>query len=143
MHCRKQIRDAVIAQLQTDLPSHEVYNFKMVAFEQAQLPAISVYTDEEDSSKSNIQGVIARTLTLRVELYRKGKNVVDEIDEDLETVEPSVLDGLSTLPLEDEPLLERTDCTVSDESNQRLGAVRLEYTVRYRTDPYNPSSFVE
>jgi hypothetical protein len=143
MHCRKQIRDAVIAQLKTDLPSHEVYNFKMVAFEQAQLPAISVYTDEEDSSKSNIQGVIVRTLTLRVELYRKGKNVVDEIDEDLETVEPSVLDGLSMLTLEDEPLLERTDCTVSDESNKRLGAVRLEYTVRYRTDPYNPSSFVE
>ena len=143
MHCRQQIRDAVIAQLTIDMPDHTIYNYRMVAFEQAELPSISVYSDEEDSNKSNIDGTIERTLTLRVEVYRAGTNVVDELDDDLEILEGSVLTGLGTLPLEDEPLLERTDCTVSDESNRRLGAVRLEYTVRYRTDPYNPSSFVE
>lgn len=143
MHCRQQIRDAVIAQLKTDLPNYTVLNTRALAIEQNQIPALSVYTEDETIAKSNLSGIVERTLVLRVEIYRSGSRVYDLLDSDMEKVEPSVLTALGTLELMDEPVLDRVEISISDESNARLGAARCEYTVRYRTDPSNPSLFVE
>lgn len=142
MHCRQQIRDAVVNAITAALPTHTVVAYRMTSFTNDELPAVSVYTAFEQVGKSNMQGVIERDLTLRVEAYRRG-SVVGMLDDDCVIIEDTVITALGTLPLLMEANLDAVETLVNTEGDSPKGVCGLQYLIKYRTSPFDPETFVK
>lgn len=138
-HPRKLIRQAVVTQL-TGVTSAEarVFKARTVPFKQAELPALAVYTPDEEveTTRSTAPRELERTLQLVVEgVTASGSpSDVDDTADDLSAQVEAALDADTTLNgTATDTLLTRVESDVFSESGKNHGLVRMTFTVFYET----------
>lgn len=142
-HCRKQIRDSFQAYLAANLATALIVSTGRVhPIETANLPAVLVYTNEEaaeDIAKSitaSRDRKQSRLLTLSIEIYAGGDNVVNTLDGLAAGIEALVLQAVPTWVKEIE--LAATTTELTGEAVEPYGMLRLEYIVTYHTNMSTP-----
>lgn len=138
-HPRKLIRHAVVTQLTgATAAGARVFKARMVPFKQGELPAVAVYTPDEEieTTRSTAPRELERALQLVVEVVTASgspSDVDDSADDLSEQVEAAIdadptLDGTAT-----DTILARVESDVFSESGKNHGLVRLTFTVFYET----------
>ena len=136
-HERKQIRDAVVAQLMGATSAGDrVQSTRMMPVRRMQLPFISVYADSESVEKSNeAPREHRRVVTLAIEGWVAASegNVDDALDELALEIEEaldqnSLLDGSAS-----DMVLSGSEFGIKLDGDRAMGAVRIEYDVTYFT----------
>lgn len=136
-HVRQQIRDAVATTLTSavSLVSSRVYTTRVHPLNEANLPAISVYTGSESSERYNV-GVtdINRTLSLEIDIYvRETGTFDDDVDAIAVQVEEAMAGDFTIGGLVKSSVLISTAIQFDGEADQILGVAKLTYQVRYVT----------
>lgn len=136
-HVRQQIRDAVATTLTSavTLVSSRVYTTRVHPLNEANLPAISVYTGSESSERYNV-GVtdINRTLSLEIDIYvRETGSFDDDVDAIAVQVEEAMAGDFTIGGLVKSSVLISTAIQFDGEADQILGVAKLTYQVRYVT----------
>lgn len=136
-HVRQQIRDAVATTLTSavTLVSSRVYTTRVHPLNEANLPAISVYTGSESSERYNV-GVtdINRTLSLEIDIYvRETGTFDDDVDAIAVQVEEAMAGDFTIGGLVKSSVLISTAIQFDGEADQILGVAKLTYQVRYVT----------
>jgi hypothetical protein len=134
-HVRQQIREKIGATL-TGLTTtgSNVFESRVYPLENANLPALIIYTKEESSEPIVIgtQRVMSRELAVVVEGYAKAtSNFDDTIDTISKEVEAAIaadrtLDGLAK-----DTYLESTEIEFNSEGEKPLGYVSLTFLTNY------------
>jgi hypothetical protein len=134
-HVRQQIREKIGATL-TGLTTtgSNVFESRVYPLENANLPALIIYTKEESSEPIVIgtQRVMSRELSVVVEGYAKAtSNFDDTIDTISKEVEAAIaadrtLDGLAK-----DTYLESTEIEFNSEGEKPLGYVSLTFLTNY------------
>jgi hypothetical protein len=145
-HKRQIIRDAIINQLKdkTDAGGSIYGNRVKPLFDQF-LPAILVYSKQENilEDQYNIDGYapLKRELEIAIEAVILGG---DEFDQKLETIADQIESALDGFEIEtrkaDLIKLKSTEIDYSIEGSKIYGAVRLTYSVIYRTEVKQPDN---
>jgi len=136
-HVRQQIRDAVATTLTSavTLVSSRVYTTRVHPLNEANLPAISVYTGSESSERYNV-GVtdINRNLSLEIDIYvRETGSFDDDVDAIAVQVEEAMAGDFTIGGLVKSSVLISTAIQFDGEADQILGVAKLTYQVRYVT----------
>ena len=141
-HVRQQIREKIGATL-TGLTTtgSNVFESRVYPLENANLPALIIYTKEESSEPIVIgtQRVMSRELSVVVEGYAKAtSNFDDTIDTISKEVEEAIaadrtLDGLAK-----DCYLESTEIEFNGEGEKPLGYVSLTFLTNYYVQETNP-----
>lgn len=150
-HARKQIRDAAVAALTTDLVPGTVlgiYPGRVHPFEDGDLPAISVFTAAEQVDPSlNVMGGGGqfRRLELLLEIRAKvgttaSPDLLSVLDNIALEAERS-LEGSATLSgLLQDLEVERTGTElVGEDTEKPVGLMTIQWTALYRVDPADPA----
>lgn len=136
-HVRKQIRDRIASQLTSNvaLVSSRVYTSRVYPLTESNLPAITVYTGSEISSRLNMGvGDLNRSLTVDVDLYvRATATFDDDVDAIAVQVEEAIASDFTVNGLAKEAVLTGTDIQFSGDAEQPVGVAKLTFTVRYVT----------
>ena len=136
-HVRKQIRDRIASQLTSNvsLVSSRVYTSRVYPLTEANLPAITVYTGSENSSRLNMGvGDLNRSLTVDVDLYVRATGTFDDdVDAIAVQVEEAIASDFTVNGLAKEAVLTGTDIQFSGDAEQPVGVAKLTFTVRYVT----------
>lgn len=138
-HPRTLIRHAVVAQLTgATAAGARVFKARVVPFKQSELPAVAVYTPDEEveTSRSSAPRELERSLQLVIEGVTESgapSDVDDSADELALEIEAAIdsdttLNGTAT-----DVLLSRTESDSFAESGKNHGLVRLTFTVYYET----------
>lgn len=142
-HCRKQIRDSIKAYLTANMSSALIVATGRVhPIETANLPAVLVYTNEEtaeDITKSitaSRDRKQSRDLTLSIECYAAGDDIVDALDNLAAGIESLILQAFPAWVKEIE--LTATTTELTGEAVEPYGMSRLEYIVTYHTNMSTP-----
>ena len=133
-HVRQQIRDAVATTLTSavSLVSSRVYTTRVHPLNEANLPAISVYTGSESSERYNVD--INRTLSLEIDIYvRETGSFDDDVDAIAVQVEEAMAGDFTIGGLVKSSVLISTAIQFDGEADQILGVAKLTYQVRYVT----------
>jgi len=143
-HKRQIIRDAIINQLKdkTDVRNNIYGNRAKPLFDQF-LPAILVYSKQENilEDQFNIDGYtpLKRDLEVAIEAVILGG---DEFDQKLDNIAEQIESALDGFEIEtrkaDLIKLKSTEIDYSIEGSKIYGAVRLTYSVIYRTEVKQP-----
>ena len=145
MHQRQAIREAVVARLTGTAPTYaipsvgaRIFKSRMAPIPQAQLPAINVYTQEEQvdpDSAATAPRELRRVAIVAVEAWVKASSNVDDALDTLSEAIETVMDADYCLggTAFDSTLLS-TEIMLSMEGERPLGCVHLEYTVTYHSD---------
>ena len=141
-HARQQIREAV-ATLVTGLTTTggNVFQSRVYRLQASELPALLVYTNSETVERSHMTSGLVRELTLRVEGIAKA---LVNIDDTLDTIGAEVeaaLGGQEPAGVED-LVLQSADVTINGEGEQQVGAIVMDYLVRYRTNEAAPETIL-
>ena len=141
-HARQQIREA-IATLVTGLTTtgSNVFRSRVYRLQASELPALLVYTNSETVERSHMTTGLVRELTLRVEGIAKA---LANIDDTLDTIGAEVeaaLGGQEPAGVED-LVLQSADVTITGEGEQQVGAIVMDFLVRYRTDQAAPETIL-
>ena len=141
-HARQQIREAV-ATLVTGLTTtgSNVFQSRVYRLQASELPALLVYTNSETVERSHMTTGLVRELTLRVEGIAKA---LANIDDTLDTIGAEVeaaLGGQEPAGVED-LVLQSADVTINGEGEQQVGAIVMDFLVRYRTDQADPETIL-
>lgn len=143
-HCRKQIRDAVQAYLAANVTAAlAVIAGRVHPVEVAILPALLIYTNEEsaeDIAKATAgrDRKLSRTLTMTIEAYAAGDEVVDTLDTIAAQVEPLAMAGVPAWVKEIE--LTGTAIELTGEATEPAGMLRLTYQVIYHANMATPDT---
>ena len=145
-HKRQIIRDAIINQLKdnTDAGGNIYGNRAKPLFDQF-LPAILVYSKQENilEDQYNIDGYapLKRELEIAIEAVILGSDEFDQkLDNIAEQIE-SALDGFEIQTRKADLIkLKSTEIDYSIEGSKIYGAVRLTYSVIYRTSVKHPDN---
>ena len=136
-HVRKQIRDRIASELTSNvsLVSSRVYTSRVYPLTEAKLPAITVYTGSEISSRLNMGvGDLNRSLTVDVDLYVRATGTFDDdVDAIAVQVEEAIASDFTVNGLAKEAVLTGTDIQFSGDAEQPVGVAKLTFTVRYVT----------
>ena len=139
-HKRQIIRDAIINQLKdkTDAGSNIYGNRAKPLFDQF-LPAILVYSKQENilEDQYNIDGYapIKRDLEIAIEAVIIASDEFDKKLDDIASQIESALDGFEIETRKADLInLKSTEIDYSIEGSKIYGAVRLTYSVIYRTE---------
>jgi phage tail sheath gpL-like len=138
-HPRKSIRQAVAAQLTgKTAAATRVFKARVVPFKQSELPAVAVYTPDEEveTTRSTAPRELERVLQLVVEgVTESGSPAdVDDTADDLALEIEAAIDADPTLGgTASDVVLARTESDVFSESGKNHGVVRLTFTVYYET----------
>ena len=145
-HKRQIIRDAIINQLKdkTYAGSNVYCNRAKPLFDQF-LPAILVYSKQENilEDQYNIDGYapLKRELEIAIEAVILGGDDFDQKLDDISEQIESTLDGFEIETRKADLIkLKSTDIDYSIESSKIYGAVRLTYSVIYRTSVKQPDN---
>jgi hypothetical protein len=145
-HKRQIIRDAIINQLndKTDAGSNVYGNRAKPLFDQS-IPAILVYSKQENilEDQYNIDGYAAlkRDLEIAIEAVIIASDEFDQKLDDIASQIESALDGFEiTNRKADLIKLKSTEIDYSIEGSKIYGAVRLTYSVIYRTEVKQPDN---
>ncbi len=142
-HERQAIREAVIDQLIGDSPYNtsaglRVTKSRMAPHAQAQLPAISVYTDDESvdpASRMTAPRELKRTVQLAIEAWVVADADVDDaLDAIALQIETAMDADLEFDETAYSSVLASTETGIKLDGNRPMGAVRMVYTVVYHTD---------
>lgn len=143
-HKRQIIRDAIINQLKdkTDVRNNIYGNRAKPLFDQF-LPAILVYSKQENilEDQFNIDGYtpLKRDLEIAIEAVILGG---DEFDQKLDNIAEQIESALDGFEIEtrkaDLIKLKSTEIDYSIEGSKIYGAVRLTYSVIYRSEVKQP-----
>lgn len=141
-HARQQIREAV-ATLVTGLTTtgSNVFQSRVYRLQASELPALLVYTNSETVERSHMTSGLVRELTLRVEGIAKA---LANIDDTLDTIGAEVeaaLGGQEPAGVED-LVLQSADVTINGEGEQQVGAIVMDFLVRYRTNQAAPETIL-
>jgi hypothetical protein len=143
-HPRKLIRQAAVARLTgATAAGARVFKARVVPFKQSELPAVAVYTPEEEveATRSSAPRELERTLQLVVEAVTKSGSPsdVDDTADDLSLEIEAAIDVDPTLGgAATDTLLARVESDVFSESGTNHGLVRMTFTVFYET--YAPTT---
>lgn len=136
-HVRKSIRDRFISTLTSNvtLVSSRVYGTRVYPITDASLPAITVYTGSEASSRYNM-GVtdITRELNVEVDCYVKATDTFDDdVDAICVQVEEAIAGDFTINSLAKGATLISTEMNFSGDAEQPVGIAKLTFNVRYVT----------
>lgn len=89
-------------------------------------------------------GALERTLTIVIDVLDSStddtvQDSLDSVSVEIETVMQTAFDSI---PLE-EFHLTGTDLAIDEDGNAQVGALSMEYMVRYRTDEDDPETLLE
>ena len=139
-HPRQTIREAVAARLRETFEN--VFASRAKPLFDQDLPAVLVYASNESVKQERWDtdgfGPLTRELNLFVEAVDTGKDDLDDkLDELAEKIE-AALDGWE-IPNRKSAILrfKGTDTDMSIEGNKTYGAVRLAFSLTYRTETKN------
>ena len=139
-HKRQIIRDAIINQLKdkTDAGSNIYSNRAKPLFDQF-LPAILVYSKQENTLEDqyNVDGYapLKRELEIAIEAVIIASDEFDQKLDDIASQIESALDGFEIETRKADLIkLKSTEIDYSIEGSKIYGAVRLTYSVIYRTE---------
>jgi hypothetical protein len=135
-HCRKQIRDALIAGFATMATVSTVQTGRAIPIESADLPALLVYTNDESTEAHNKIGDQSRFLAVDIEGHVQGQGVVDSLDAIAAELEPLVF--FAAPAWVKEIYLLSTVVELSGDAVQPAGLIRLSYTLRYHVNRAAP-----
>ena len=145
-HKRQIIRDAIINQLKdkTDAGSNIYGNRAKPLFDQS-IPAILVYSKQENilEDQYNIDGYapLKRELEIAIEAVIIASDEFDQKLDDIASQIESALDGFEIETRKADLIkLKSTEIDYSIESSKIYGAVRLTYSVIYRTSVKQPDN---
>ena len=145
-HKRQIIRDAIINQLKdnTDAASNVYSNRAKPLFDQF-LPAILVYSKQENilEDQYNIDGhaPLKRDLEIAIEAVIIASDEFDQKLDDIAEQIESALDGFEIETRKADLIkLKSTEIDYSIEGSKIYGAVRLTYSVIYRTEVKQPDN---
>lgn len=137
-HQRKLIREAVVAALKAAATGagDRVYETRRLPHRRVELPAIGVYSLEEDSeTKQTAPRILSRTLDLVIEAaVQDTGNADDALDAIAEEIENAMHPDPMFGGVCGDSFLSATTMAISEIGNLEIGVVRLIYTVSYRTD---------
>lgn len=144
-HLRRQIRDQVATMLAgLTTTGSNVFVTRAHPAEQANLPALLIYTLSEtaDLSTDDAQGVktYRRTLELAVEGVAQGVSVDDVLDDIALEVEEAIEADPTLGGLAWDSALTDTSIDVSRDGKKEGGSVRLVYSITYYATAADPSS---
>ena len=144
MHPRQQIRDAIVTAV-TGLTTtgSNVFNSRIYRLSEDQLPAILVWTLNEDSDRetNGDDGFLMRSLNVMVEIMAHPSDTQtaqDELDDIALEIETALgadrdLGGLTT-----DLFLSETRSNYTDEGEVLLGGMSMTWTAEYLTEFNNP-----
>jgi hypothetical protein len=135
-HCRKQIRDALVAGFATMATVATVQTGRAIPIEAVDLPALLVFTNDETAEDYNKDTDQKRLLSVEIEGHVQGGAVVDTLDAIAAEVEPLVFSSAPVWVKEVE--LISTAVELSGDAVQPAGLIRLVYTVEYHVNPAAP-----
>jgi len=136
-HVRKQIRDRMASTISTGatLVSSRVYTTRVYPLTDANLPAITVYTGSEVSSRLNMGlNDLNRSLTVDVDIYVRATSTFDDdVDAIAVQIEEAIAGDFTVNGLAKEAVLTGTEIQFSGDAEQPIGVAKLTYSVRYVT----------
>ena len=141
-HIRQQIRERVGTTL-TGLTttSSNVFQSRVYPLENANLPAIIIYTKSEDSEPVVIgtNRLMNRELTLAVEAYVKSvSNSDDTIDTITKEVESALAADITLDGLAKDIYLESTEITYTGEGEKPIAVCTMNFIIEYCTNQSSP-----
>jgi hypothetical protein len=133
-HVRRQIRDAAAAALAGLVTTgSRVYPSRTKVMQDAHLPGLRVYTDEEDIEISSlgVSRLLERQLTLVVEAVAKVNDTLDDtLDQIIQEVEVALAPGLTGAKW---VTLTRVEIEMNDEGEKDTGIARMQFSAPYIT----------
>lgn len=138
-HPRKLIRQAVVAQLMgATAADARVFKAREVPFKANELPALAVYTPDEEieTDRSSAPRELERSLQLVVEAVTASgaPSDVDDTADDLSAQVEAAMDADPRLGgTATDTLLTRVESDVFSEGGKNHGLVRMTFTVFYET----------
>jgi hypothetical protein len=136
-HERTELRDAVQAQLIAASTSagSRVTKSRLAPLPQSELPALSVYTEDEVSTgKDTAPRELTRTVTLAVEGWAVATADIDDaLDALALEIEEAMDSDLNFGGTAADSVLVGTEFGLKMDGNRPMGAVRLSYAVTYFT----------
>ena len=143
-HERQDIRDAVIALLKGTAPDYataaeaRVFPSRMAPLRTVELPAISVYTDNETvdpASGNSAPRELKRTVELVIEAWvRATSDVEDALDDFALEIETALDADTEFNDTAYSSSLDSTEIGLKLDGDKPMGCVRLKYSVTYHTD---------
>jgi hypothetical protein len=136
-HVRQQIRDRIVSLLKSNvsLVKRRVFPSRVYALTEKDLPAITVYTGSEVSSRLNMGlNDLNRGLTLDVDIYVRTTSAFDnDVDAIAVQIEEAIAGDFTVNGLAKEAVLTGTEIQFSGDAEQPIGVAKLTYSVRYVT----------
>lgn len=138
-HPRKLIRQSAVDRLVgVTAAGARVFKARQVPFKQSELPALAVYTPDEEveTTRSTAPRELERTLQLVVEAMTESgtPSDVDDAADDLSEQVEAAIDADPTLAgTATDTLLARVESDVFSESGKNHGLVRMTFMVFYET----------
>jgi hypothetical protein len=136
-HPRKEIRQAVAAQISGETAAEDrVYTTREVPYKRGGVPAIAVYTPEEevDGETPTAPRELVRSLQVFIEGVCVGGETVDDTIDDLaEEIETAMHADETLGGKAGDSILSRTETAVFEDAGKSFGLVRLVYVVMYQT----------
>jgi hypothetical protein len=136
-HVRQQIRDRV-ATLVTGLPvtGANVYKMRRFALDDSKLPAICVYTMDENSTLATMgTRTLVRSINVAVDIMIKGLStaISDTLDQICVSAEQAIGADFHLNNLAKSCILTGTEININVEGEQSIASARLVYVVEYVT----------
>ena len=136
-HVRQQIRNR-IATLVTGLATtgSNVYKMRRYSLDEAKLPAVVVYTMDENSSLITVgTRTLRRSTNVAVQAFAKGSStsVFDTIDTICVEIEEAIAADFTLNGLAKSCILTSTNMDINVEGEQSIGSANMIYNVEYIT----------
>ena len=136
-HVRKSIRDRIVSVLTSNvtLVRTRVYGTRVYPLNEAELPAITVYSGSEVSNRLNMGlNDLNRSLSVEVDIYIRATGTFDDdVDAIAVQVEEAIAGDFTVNGLAKEAVLTGTDIQFSGDAEQPIGVAKLTFIVRYVT----------
>lgn len=137
-HVRQQIRSAISTALAGIAP---VYTSRAYPIEQAALPVLLVYTNNEEVAEGAPLAVVQRLLEVEVVAVADGDDVDDQLDSLIADVE-AVLNASTLGGLVVHLLPRGLQMTISTEGSRPIGRATLNLEALYRTSMTDPETSI-
>jgi len=145
-HARQQIRDAIEAEMKTiGAFGTAVYTSRTKRVDDADLPALLIYTKEEQSQRDSTGSppIMLRTPRIQLEALARVNDTLDDTLDDLAAAIEVKMQADPTFGgLVLDLMLEETEISLKSEGDKQHGSVRLSYQVLYRTPENNPETII-
>lgn len=145
-HARTQIRERVTTLLNGNTSAgNKVYESRIYPIDNNNLPAILIYTKQEQINEYSISKPRTqfRELNLVIEIYLKSENDIDsQVDSICLEIEKIISNDSTLNGLAKDVVLTNTDINFSDEGEKPIVMANLNYNVTYTVKEHQPETIV-